>query len=274
MPETPLDIARTWIEFVDPAGADDEVQQVFRCDLTWLTSSWTCVFGRGCEGIYADRPDDGCCTLGAHFADQGDYRAVKRQVAGLGPDLWQRHAEGTGPDGWAEKEDGERKTRVVDGACVFLNSPGFTGGQGCALHHLAAAQGVPPHTRKPQVCWQLPVRRTYRTVELTDGSSYLEASIGEYDRRAWGPGGHDFDWYCSSNPQAHVGSEPVYRSAAAELTELMGGPAYAELARRCAAHLSTVRAAGRTVAGRKLLPLLVHPATLAARQSSSGPDRE
>ena len=30
--------------------------QVFRVDLTWLTSSWTCIFGRGCHGIYADRP--------------------------------------------------------------------------------------------------------------------------------------------------------------------------------------------------------------------------
>jgi hypothetical protein len=259
------------VEFVDPATAGDEVPQIFRCDLTWLTSSWTCVYGRGCQGIYADRPDDGCCTLGAHFADKADYRAVKRRVAELGPDLWQRHAEGSGPAGWAEKEDGERKTRVVDGACVLLNSPGFAGGAGCALHHLAARRQEPAHTHKPQVCWQLPVRRTYRTVERADGSSYLEASIGEYDRRGWGPGGHDFDWYCSSNPQAHVGSEPVYLSASAELTELLGGPAYAELAERCAAHLATVRAARRTAAGRKLLPLLVHPATLAAQQPLSGP---
>ncbi|CAA9403050.1 MAG: hypothetical protein AVDCRST_MAG06-2324, partial [uncultured Nocardioides sp.] len=41
------------MEFVDPADAS----QVFRCDLTWLTSSYTCIFGRGCQGIYASSPD-------------------------------------------------------------------------------------------------------------------------------------------------------------------------------------------------------------------------
>jgi hypothetical protein len=59
---------RAFVEFGDPADPD----QVFRCDLTWLTSRWTCIFGRGCQGIYADRPDDGCCTLGAHFSDEED----------------------------------------------------------------------------------------------------------------------------------------------------------------------------------------------------------
>ena len=66
--ETDLRTARTWVEFDDPA--DDG--QRFRCDLTWLTSSWTCVFGSGCHGIDADKPDFGCCVLGAHFTDDED----------------------------------------------------------------------------------------------------------------------------------------------------------------------------------------------------------
>ena len=103
--------------------------------------------------------------------------------------------------------------------------------------------GKEPHTLKPDVCWQLPIRRTYRTVELPDETSYLEVSITEYDRRGWGPGGHDLDWYCSGNPEAHVGREPVYRSNAGELRELMGEAAYDELVVRCEAHLSTVKAA-------------------------------
>jgi hypothetical protein len=266
VPETPIDVARTWVEFVDPATAADDDPQVFRCDLTWLTSSWTCIFGSGCKGIYADRPDDGCCTLGAHFTEKADHRRVKAVVDELTPEVWQRHAEGTGPAGWTEREDGERKTRVVDGACIFLNSPGFPGGYGCAFHHEAARRGVPFHTLKPEVCWQLPIRRSYRTVERPDGTSYLEASIGEYDRRGWGPGGHELDWYCSSNSEAHVGRQPVFRSAEGELRELMGDPAYDELVRHCEAHLATVTAARSTAAGRKLLPLLVHPATLAAQR--------
>jgi hypothetical protein len=264
VPETPLDAPRTWVELVDPATAGDERPQVFRCDLTWLTSSWTCIFGRGCQGIYADRPDDGCCTLGAHFTEKDDYRNVKTHVAELTPDLWEKHGEGTGPNGWTEREDGARKTRVVGGACVFLNSPDFAGGAGCALHHLAGRQGVPFHTLKPEVCWQLPVRRTYRTVERPDGTSYLEASIGEYDRRGWGAGGHELDWYCSGNPDAHVGTEPVFRGSEGELRELMGDGAYEVLATHCEAHLAAV-AALRASGQRKLLPLFVHPATLAAQ---------
>ena len=42
-----------------------------------------------------------------------------------------------------------------------------------------------------------------------DDSTYLEVSIGEFDRRGWGPGGQDLDWYCSANPDAPVGREPV-----------------------------------------------------------------
>jgi hypothetical protein len=74
-------------------------------------------------------------------------------------------------------------------------------------------------------------------VELADGSTYTEVSIGEYDRRGWGPGGHDLDWYCSGNTEAHVGRDPVYVSNAPELVEMMGQAAYDELVVHCEAHL-------------------------------------
>jgi hypothetical protein len=258
VPETPLDTARLWVEFPDPADAG----QRFRCDLTWLTSSWTCIFGNGCHGVYADRPDDGCCTLGAHFTDDDDLRRVRRAAQQLGEDEWQHHPGTARTSAWTEREDGAVKTRVVDGACIFLNRPGFPAGAGCALHQHAVVSGEEPHALKPDVCWQLPIRRSYRTVELPDESSYLEVSIGEYDRRGWGPGGHDLDWYCSASPEAHTGREPVFRSCRAELVELMGTAGYAELELRCEAHLASVRTARRS-GSRALLPLLVHPATLA-----------
>ena len=75
------------------------------------------------------------------------------------------------------------------------------------------------------------------TVERPDGSTYLEVGIEEYDRRGWGPGGHDLDWYCSGNTEAHVGTEPVYLSNAVELVALMGQPAYDVLAAACERHL-------------------------------------
>ena len=62
-----------------------------RCDLTWLTSSYTCIFGQGCHGIYADSPDTGCCTLGAHFSDKDDEERVAAYVDQLTPEQWQFH---------------------------------------------------------------------------------------------------------------------------------------------------------------------------------------
>ncbi len=240
MPETALDFPRAWVEFVNPA--DDS--EVLRCDLTWLTSSWTCIFGQGCRGIYADAPDVGCCTLGAHFSGAEDEARVAGWVGRLDARHWQLKPPGrtvTAED-WTETDDeGERKTRVVevDGqqACVFQNRPGFPGGVGCALHALALDEGEHPLAAKPDVCWQLPIRRTFRDVERPDHTTYTEVTIGEYDRRGWGPGGHDLDWYCSSNTEAHVAPEPVYLTQAAELAALIGDEAYAELVRHCEAHV-------------------------------------
>ncbi len=237
MPETDLVIPRAYVEFSDPA--DDA--QVFKCDLTWLTSRWMCIFGQGCQGIYADRPDDGCCTLGAHFADEDDEKRVRRYVKMLRPEHWQHHRAGTRHmSSWVDTDDeGERKTAVHKGACIFLNRPGFAGGEGCALHALALRIGKHPLETKPDVCWQLPVRRTFRDVELPDGTAYTEVTIGEYDRRGWGPGGHDLDWYCSGNTEAHVAQTPVYVSNGPELVELMGQSAYDVLVAHCEAHLAS-----------------------------------
>jgi hypothetical protein len=281
-PETPLDSARAWLEFPDPGDASGApggpagaAGQIVRCDVTWLTSSWTCVFGRGCRGIYAGRPTDGCCTLGAHFSDADDEKRVAKAVRRLTADQWQlKGAARRG--GWTETdEDGARKTRVVDGACIFHNrpvhdrpgsapagspEPGFTDGAGCALHVLALAEGIEPLRTKPDVCWQLPLRRSYRTIERPDGTSYLEVTIAEYDRRSWGAGGHDLDWYCTGSPAAHGGAEPVFRSLRAELIELIGEAAYDVLAAHCE----------QVVAARRLLPLSVHPATSARGEKTTG----
>ena len=62
---------------------------------------------------------------------------------------------------------------------------------------LGAAQRPPPVETKPNVCWQLPIRRLFREVDRGDKTSYTEVTITEYDRRGWGEGGHDLDWYCS-----------------------------------------------------------------------------
>lgn len=255
--EVPGDVTRYWVEFPDPADAD----QIVRADLTWLTSSWTCVFGAGCRGIDASLPEAGCCTFGAHFTEPADEHRVAGFVDQLTDQLWQSRDAGM-RDGWATAdpdEDGARKTRTHEGACIFLNRPGFPAGAGCALHLLALQQGREPLETKPEVCWQLPFRRGYRHGERADGSPTLEITIAEFDREAWGPGGVDLDWYCTCSPTAHVGAEPLFRSGRAELVELLGAQAYGVLVTECERFLA------------RRMPL--HPATVAAGEGYQAPQQ-
>jgi hypothetical protein len=228
VPEVDLDFPRQWIEFVDPA--DDA--QIFRCDLTWLLSRWTCIYGSGCKGILADRPDDGCCSHGAYYSDKDDEKRVKRFAKDLTADEWQFRKQGL-KSGITEVEDGKRRTRRYDGACIFLNRPGFSAGAGCALHLHALHVDRHPLETKPDVCWQLPVRRSYDRVTRPDDTEVLITTIGEYDRRGWGAGGHDLNWYCSGATEAHVAEEALYLGYAPELIQLMGQPAYDVLAGIC-----------------------------------------
>ena len=254
--EVPGPTDRLWLELLDE-GADGTV---YRFDLTWLTSSWTCIFGAGCPGIEQTRPDAGCCVHGAWFSEPADEDRVAAAVARLDPAGWANHdhPEHGASRAWAEADDdGDRRTAVVDGACVFHNPRDFAGGYGCALHALALREGLPPLQTKPDVCWQLPLRRTYDTVADPEGEEHLQVTVTEYTRAGWGGGGADFDWYCTTSPAAHTGAEPVWRSLREELVELVGAEVYARLAEHCEA----VRPAR---SARRLLPLTVHPATRAA----------
>ncbi|GAB1694651.1 hypothetical protein [Krasilnikovia sp. M28-CT-15] len=253
--EVDLDFPREWIEFVDPA---DE-QHVVRADLTWLLSRWTCVFGSACHGIIAGRAQDGCCSHGAFFTDADDEHRVKAAAAKLTPQTWQHYRRGFKNYTEMDTVDGTKPARRTatqpdDGPCVFLNDPDFPGGGGCALHAQALRDGQHPLTYKPDVCWQLPVRREQDWIKRPDGTKVLQSTLTEFDRRGWGPGGHDLDWWCTSSPDAHVGTEPMFRSYAAELAALVGDEAYAKLAELCEARLKAGLVA-------------VHPATTAARRT-------
>ncbi|WP_229067950.1 hypothetical protein [Actinoplanes sp. DH11] len=250
--EVPLDFPREWIEFLDP---DDE-QHLVRADLTWLLSRWTCVFGSACRGILPGRAEDGCCSHGAFFTDADDENRVKAAAAKLTPETWQHHRRGFRNYTEMDSVDGTKParrtaTRSGDGPCVFLNDASFPAGGGCALHAQALRDGVHPLKYKPDVCWQLPVRREQDWITRPDGTKLLQSTLTEFDRRGWGPGGHDLAWWCTSSPEAHVGTEPMYLTYAPELTELIGEPAYAKLAELCAARLKSGL-------------LAIHPATAAA----------
>ncbi len=234
--EVGLDFAREWVEFVDPA----DPEHVVRADLTWLCSRWTCIFGAGCHGVVGIA-DQGCCSHGAFFTDADDEKRVEKVAAELDESTWQ-HAKSGARKGFSVRDSigsdkNRRRTRKVDGACIFLNRPGFSGGAGCALHALALRTDRHPLETKPDVCWQLPIRREQDWVERPDETRVLVDTVTEFDRRGWGGGGHDLHWWCTSAPEAHVGGEPLYVSYGPELIALLGRPAYDELARLAALRL-------------------------------------
>jgi hypothetical protein len=224
MPEVDPVFSREWVDIRDQAGRD----RVYRCDLTWLTSRWNCIYGRGCPGTR--RSQQGCCTVGAHWSGRRDRARVEAYARRLPGELWQfrgtGQAEGVTVD---DGEDGHGRTRIVEGACIFLNRDGFPAGPGCALHLLAVREGMRPLETKPDVCWQIPLRISYTWEE----ADTLIVIVGEYDRAAWGPGGAYMKWWCSSNTDAHTAAWPLYQAYADELTALIGPENYAELARIC-----------------------------------------
>ncbi len=171
---------------------------------------------------------------------------MEKVAATLTNDEWQFAARGRKSGVVKRNKHGELVSRVVDGACIFLNRPGFATGPGCALHQVALARGVNPLELKPEVCWQLPLRREDEVAD--DG--HVTSTVRQWDRRHWGPGGDEFAWWCTEAPEAFVGDQPVYEAMEAELIEMVGKRAYALLC----AHLAE---RAERVANRVPLP---HPA--------------
>ena len=116
---------------------------------------------------------------------------------------WQFARPAAGRDRPHERGRRPASTRLVDGACIFLNRPGFPGGPGCALHRAALERGRHPLELKPDVCWQLPLRRE----DTTDDAGHVTSTVTQWDRRHWGEGGEEFHWWCTEAPEA-FGGEP------------------------------------------------------------------
>jgi hypothetical protein len=217
--------AHEWVSFDDP---DEERTWLF--DVTFLTSSWTCIYGCGCQGVLTQPSPElqqGCCSYGAHFTGAKDARRVERAAKHLSPDIWQFAAQGRRRGVVKRLPSGELGTRLVDDACIFLNRPGFPAGAGCALHLAAAASGRNHTELKPDVCWQLPLRREDETAE--DGR--VTSVVRQWERRHWGAGGDEFAWWCTEDPEAFRGADPVYVSMRTELELMVGRPVYELLVR-------------------------------------------
>jgi uncharacterized flavoprotein (TIGR03862 family) len=207
----------------------DAGDTLWRFDRRFLTSNWTCIWGRGCQGIGPVASPElgyGCCSLGAELDGVDEALTLAANADALSPDIFQHHAEAAA--GGVFRDEARDATRVVDGACIFLNRVGFAGGAGCALHIAAVRAGESPIDWKPSVCWQLPIK-----VDWVMRDDDVEvATVRGWDRRDWGDDGPGMAWCCTEGTDAYVGDRPVVDSLADELTEIVGQAVYVELRRR------------------------------------------
>ena len=258
VPDAPLD-AHEWVSFEDPAE-----ERTWLVDVTFLSSPWQCIYGAGCRGVLTQpTPDrmEGCCSYGAHFTDEADAERVATAAGTLSAEQWQFRSKGRRKTGVLKRDSkGVMTTRLVDGACIFLNRPGHPGGAGCALHRAAIDRGVPPLRLKPDVCWQLPLRREDAVV----ANGHVTSSLGEWGRRHWGEGGAEFSWWCTEAREAFNGGEPVYVSLRDELIAMVGQDVYDLLA----SYLGT-----RTSRRGQAVSLLAHPTVRACSAGTSAGNR-
>lgn len=224
-------------------------ETIWRFERAFLESNWVCLFGNGCQGILtvaAPELNQGCCSLGAHFGDGPAGATESMNVAAYAALLttgqWQHHDVGNERDSdgaltgiFADPE--RTHTRVVDGACVFLNRPGFEGGEGCALHIAALDADESPTDWKPSVCWQLPLRIDWELVDDSPGRELETATVRRWTRGDWGEHGRTMAWCCTEHEdggEAYQGSQRVIDSMREPLIALAGDDVYVELRARVA----------------------------------------
>ena len=212
-----------WIEIPTDDG------EVWSFDRRFLESNWTCIWDRGCGGI-AETSDVeaqlGCCSVGAEMLDDDEAMRIAALGASLDPATTQ-FATDIEAGGSLRRIDSDRATwatRVVDGACIFLNRPGFAGGSGCALH-IGSATAEDSHIDwKPSICWQLPIK-----VERTEEQNTLRGWL----RTDWGSEGESMAYCCterdSTIADAFVGDAPVIDSLRGELEALLGESLFVRL---------------------------------------------
>ncbi len=217
---------REWVSFI---GSDGDT---WMFDLTFFRSSWRCIYGDGCQGI-EETPDPGghrgCCSYGAHFVDDADLHNVVSAARGLPADVWQNHDAAplvgdptSSLDDIIEElttvdDDGDRVTRVVEGACIFLNGPNAEAGPGCAFHIAAVNAELDPMSWKPEVCWQLPMRVEHHVDDHEQHTHFVR----QWTRNDWGSG-DDLGWWCSNADAAYSGAVTVAESLRAEVATMAG----------------------------------------------------
>lgn len=266
-----------WYQFTAP----DNPELAWRVHVTFLLSNWTCIYGRGCAGIFGSgsatyQPDIACCYIGAHINSREEMARLDAIVAQLTEDdLGPKGLAYIRRHGWRKvfddsvKEDDPDyvnvKTKVRDGGCVMAKRTGDGDEKtGCAFVHYGNRTNQPDHISvMPDTCWRVPLMlswerepftgREVRVIHPVDGDVWGDEDIPE-DRHAW------MHWWCTDTPDAYVGNTLVYRTMELELRRMMGDQSFELMAKYLDGRKpeSVPKMAGTLVNdGRPLLPVVI-----------------
>lgn len=253
-----------WLTFPD---AEDDTRQ-FRVNVSFLLSTYRCIFGMGCPGLLNRPPqsDLGCCERGVTFDDDEDFEHVAEMTSRLTAADCDNVAHVHGR-GWyvTSKRGRPYKTRQLGGRCIFANrEDGPAGKAGCAFHHLAERTGRHPADTKPSICWSVPFNFSAEDPEEPGGRE--TTIISAFTADAWGGTNDDEEpdgrghmgWWCIDTPDAYRGTSPVYVTMEYELRKRMGDASYECMVKLLRDLAPRHPMPGQRVnGGRPMLPLLV-----------------
>ena len=97
--------SREWVTIPVP-GKERKQWQI---DVTFLMSSWRCIFGQGCQGVLTEPAPEliqGCCSYGAHESEKKVKEHVEKLAKRLGDDEWQFKSIGLKKGVWANAGKG------------------------------------------------------------------------------------------------------------------------------------------------------------------------
>ena len=225
-----------WLTFPAP----DDPDRQFRVNVSFLLSTYECIFGQGCAGLLNHKPDAdyGCCERGVTFIDEDDFEHVVEMVGQLTAEDCDNIDHVRNRGWYLQSRSGKPyKTRKLGALCIFGNRTGGPAGKsGCAFHHLAARQGKHHTETKPFICWSVPLNFSSEEPEEPGGRDTTIVSAFTAD--AWGGTEDDEEpdgrghvgWWCIDTPDAYRGTRPVYKTMEHELRKGIGDAAYERMA--------------------------------------------
>ena len=173
-------------------------------------------------------------ALTERISREGGHKEGLGRCGDVADEQWQYSQKGSTLKGkerslrFARTGEGRNiATRIVTGACIFLNRPGFPGGPGCALHRAALERG--------EAATRAQAGRVL-AVAVAEGGHDVGRRMGDFHRPPMGPprlgtGGRRVPLVVHRVAGGLRGKRPVWKELQGELEEMVGKPIYRRLSR-------------------------------------------